>query len=171
VTVDSGALLALLVIGAIALGLLTRRRVTGVPLRMSLTRPGAARLHQHLHRDLTRAGRAVSRARRQGLPVHIPADVLADAERRARDIDSRLLTVSRLPFGARQRELLVLRAEAADLRRVAGRVEQIATELVTPPPPLRATDELHRRLDALDAGRRDAHAVSGRWGATSPPVT
>ncbi|MGH9025211.1 MAG: hypothetical protein ACRDWD_03705 [Acidimicrobiia bacterium] len=168
---DSGALLALLVIGAMALGLLTRRRVTGVPLRMSLTRPGATRIHRQLHDDLRRARRAVARAQREGFPVQIPAEVLADTEHRARDLDARLLASCRLPFLARQREALVLRAEAADVRRVAARVEQLANELVTPPAPRPAPRELHRRLDALDAARRDAHGVSHRWGGTGPAAT
>ena len=167
-SVDSGALLALLVIGAVALGLLTRRRVTGVPLRMSLTRPGATRLHRRLHDDLGRAGRSVRRARDQGLPVHIPADVLADARRRAGDLDARIVAASRLSFVARQRELLMLKAEAAELRAVARRVDELATDLVAPPAPLPATGELHGRLDALDASRHDVHAIARRWGA--PPV-
>jgi hypothetical protein len=166
-TLDPGALLALLVIGALALGLLTRRRVTGVPLRMSFTRPGATRLHQRLQGDIARAGRAVSRAERQGLPIAIPADVLADARRRAVDVNARIVAATRLPFVARQRELLVLRAEGAELRGVAARVEQVAAELVTPPPPVPPVRELHGRLDVLDAGRRDAHAVARRWGAPS----
>jgi hypothetical protein len=168
VNLDSGALLALLVIGAVALGLYTRRRVTGVPIRMSLTRPGATRLHRRLHADLAAAGKSVRRARDHGLPVQIPSDVLADARRRAGDLDARIVAASRLPFVARQRELLMLKAEAAEVRAVAQRVDELATDLVVPPTPLPATGELHGRLDALDASRRDVHAIARRWGP--PPA-
>jgi hypothetical protein len=171
VIVDSGAFLALLTIAAVALGLWTRRRITGVPLRMSLTQPGVTRVHRRLHDDLAGARRAVGRARRAGFPTQGPTDVLADAEHRVRDLDARLFAASRRPFFARRRELVAVRGEAADLRAVATRVEQLADDLVTPPASVPTPRELHRRLDVFDAARREAYAVSRRWGGTGSAAT
>lgn len=168
---DSGLLLALVAIAAVALGLWTRRRITGIPLRMSLTQPGVTRVHRRLHEDLAGARRAVKRARRAGFPTQGPTDVLADAEHRVRDLDARLFAASRRPFFVRRRELIAVRAEAADLRRVATRVERLADDLVTPPPPVPTPRELHLRLDMLDAARREAYAVSHRWGGPGPAPT
>jgi hypothetical protein len=168
---DSGALLAILAIATVALGLWTRRRITGVPLRMSLSQPGMTRVYRRLHNDLTAARRAIGRSRRAGFPTQGPTDVLAEAERRVRDLDARLFAASRLPFFVRRRELLRVRAEADDLRRVATRVERLADDLVTPPAPVPTPRELHRRLDLLDAARREAYAVSHRGGGPGPAAT
>jgi hypothetical protein len=134
-----------------------RRLAPGVPRHWRSSQSVAARLCRRAHRAVDNADVALRRARKQGVPVALFEDAVGDLRACVTAIDHRLVAASKLPLGARHRALLDLRYRIVDVEKASARVVTMAAEAdQLDAARVRASvQEVHRRLDGLEAARRE----------------
>ena len=122
---------------------------SNVPLHWRSSYRAAPRMHRHLQRTVVGV-RSCSPADDLGL-----ADLVAEIERAACAVDDQLAIAGRMPQPSRRRLLRELKAEIAELDRMAERVVRLRRAWSGAVPSARSLAPVAERIDALEAALHD----------------
>jgi hypothetical protein len=123
---------------------------SNVPLHWRGSYRAAPRMHRHLQRAVAGARACPQPGDDLGL-----SDLVSEIERAACAIDDQLAIAGRMPNPSRRRLLRELRAEIAELDRMAERVVRLRRAWSGAVPSARSLAPVAERIDALEAALHD----------------